>query len=154
MKLFVYKANSFLFYNVFMKNPMKKFKTIKGACKKVGFDVVLPARFKLKDIYVISNKILELRYSSVVVRKAKHSKESSSDRGISGVYSGAYPNDCYKGEFEEDGIKGWLYWNGSAKCPKAYLAIFDDLSHKYSYSVYAPKGIKLKSMSKWQKNFR
>lgn len=143
-----------MYYNVFMKNPMRKYKSLKKAQEIVGFGVTLPPRFVLKDIYVISNKILELRYSSVVVRKAKYSKASLTDRGISGVYSGAYPNDCYKGEFEESDIKGQLYWNGSAKRPKAYLAIWDDLAHKYSYSVYAPKGIKLKSMSKWQKIFR
>lgn len=137
-----------------MKNPLKKFKTVKGACKKIGFDVELPPRYKLKEIYVISNKILELRYSSVIVRKSKYDKSNISGRGISGVYPGAYPNDCNRGEFKNGEIEGIEYWNGSSKRPKTYLAVWNDLAHKYSYSVYAPKGIKLKSMSIWQKKFK
>ena len=145
-----------MYYNVVMRktNPLKKYKTLKKACSVVGFEVELPPRFRLKEIYVINNKILELRYSSVIVRKSKYDKNNIFGRGISGVYPGAYPNDCNKGEFENDEIKGVEYWNGSTKRPKEYLAIWDDNSHKYSYSVYAPKGIKLKSMSTWQKKFK
>lgn len=141
-------------YNTFMKNPMKKYKTLTSALKSVGFDIELPKRYKLKEIYVIADKILELRYSTVIVRKAKYNKNIQGLNGISGVYQGAYPNDCNKGDFEKPGIKGNEYWNGSAKNPKAYLAVWDDLNHKYSYSVYAPKGIKLISMDIWQKNLK
>ena len=131
---------------------MKKYRTLNSALKQVGFDIELPKRYKLKDIYVISERILELRFASVIVRKAKYNKNLMGLNGISGVYQGAYPDDCNKGDFEGPGIKGNEYWNGSAKSPKAYLAVWDDLDHKYSYSVYAPKGIKLKSMENWQKN--
>ena len=137
-----------------MKNPIKKYKSLNSACKSVGFEVEVPPRFKLNEIFVISNKIIELRYSSVIVRKAKYDKSITGDKGISGVYSGAYPNDCYKGDFKTDEIEGVEYWNGSTKCPKTYLAIWNDLAHNYSYSVYAPKGIKLKSMATWQKKFK
>lgn len=137
-----------------MKNPLKEYKNLLSACKSIGFDVAVPQRFKLKQVFIVNKSILELRYSSLVVRKSKYSKDSLSNMGISGVYTGAYPNDCNSNEFKENDIKGYLYWNGSAKKPKAYLAIWDDINHEYSYSVYAPKGIKLKSMSKWQKFFR
>ena len=137
-----------------MKNPMKLYKRLEKACEAAKFDVQIPPRFKIKEIYVIADKVLELRFASVIVRKAKYNKDNISGKSISGVYSGAYPNDCFKGEFEAEGVKGVEYWNGSAKRPKAYLAVFDDLDKKYSYSVYAPKGINLKSMSNWQKNFR
>lgn len=137
-----------------MKNPLKEYKTLIGACKNIGFDVAIPQRFKLKQIFIVDKDILELRFPSLIARKAKYSKASSSNKGISGVYTGAYPNDCNSNEFLENDVSGNLYWNGSAKRPKAYLAVWDDLEHKYSYSVYAPKGINLKSMSKWQKFFR
>ena len=135
-------------------NPVKKYKTLKKAMEVVDFDVTLPQRYKLKEIHVIQDKILELIYASVIVRKAKYNKSLIGVNGISGVYNGAYPNDCNKGDFETDEIIGNEYWNGSAKNPKAYLASWDDKAHQYSYSVYAPKGIKLKSMSKWQKMFK
>ena len=137
-----------------MKNPLKKYKTLNSACKIVGFEVEIPPRFKIKDIYVVADSILELRFASVVVRKAKYNKEISSERGISGVYPGAYPNDCNRGEFQTQEIKGYELWNGSAKNPKSFLSVWDDNAHNYSYSVYAPKGIKLKAMSKWQKMFK
>lgn len=137
-----------------MQNPMKKYSSLNRATKTIGFEVEYPSRYKLKEIYVISNKILEMRFSSLVVRKAKYDKNNTSGMGISGVFTGAYPSDCFKGEFKDEDVEGVEYWNGSAKRPKAYLAIFNDIKHHYSYSVYAPKGIKLKSMSLWQKKFR
>ena len=134
-----------------MKNKIRKYKTIKGACKKIGFEVEVPSRYKVKEVSVISNKILEIKFSSVVARKAKTTKNKN-DKGI--IFSGAYPNDCYKGEFRGEDISGYEYWNGSAKKPKAYLATWDNAKNKYSYSVYAPRGIKLKAMAKWQKIFK
>ena len=135
-------------------NPLKKCKLLKAACKAVGFEVKIPPRYRLDEIYTVSGKILELRFPSVIVRKSKYDKNNVDGRGISGVYPGSYPNDCNRGEFESKEIKGIEYWNGSAQKPKAYLAVWDDIEHKYSYSVYAPKGIKLKSMSTWQKKFK
>ena len=135
-------------------NTIKHYKTLTKACSAVGFDVILPPRFKLIEINVIDNKILELRYSSVIVRKAKYDKNNVIGEGISGVYPGAYSNNCNRVEFEDSEIKGVGYWNGSSKNPKEYLAIWDDNAKKYSYSVYSPKGIKLKSMSTWQKKFK
>lgn len=134
-------------------NKPKKYRTLRKASSDIGFSINIPPRYKIKEIYVYANKILELRFASVTVRKSKYNKKNISGRGISGVVSGSYPNDCSKGEFERPGIKGIEYWNGSSNKPKAYLSIFDDIKHKYSYSVFAPRGIKLKSMSKWQKNF-
>ena len=132
----------------------KEYKRIKKACEIVGFEVECPKRYKLKEIYVIDGKTLELHFGSVIVRKAKYSKSNIPSVGISGEYSGAYPTDCYKGEFVCENGKGVEYWNGSAKRPKAYLAVWNDNKHTYSYSVYAPRGIKLKSMSNWQKLFK
>ena len=135
-------------------NPLKKYKTLNSACKAIGFDAKIPSRYKLKEIYVIADKILELRFSSVIVRKAKYDKNNIGVNGISGVYTGAYPNDCIKGDFKDSDIEGNEYWNGSAKSPKVYLSVWDDLAHNYSYSVYAKNGIKPKSMALWQKKFK
>ena len=137
-----------------MKNPLKEYKRLNKAIEKVGFDVEIPQRYKIKQIFVIADKVIELRFASVIVRKSKYDKNNMIGAGISGVYSGAYPTDCYKGEFGAEGIKGVEYWNGSAKKPKAYLAVWNDNDNKYSYSVYAPNGINLKSMSNWQKKFK
>ena len=137
-----------------MKNPLKKYKTLKKACSVVGFDVEIPPRYKLKEIYVISDRILELRFSSVIVRKAKYDKNIIGLNGISGVYQGAYPNDCNKGDFKTDSIIGNQFWNNSAKNPKTYLAVWDDINREYSYSVYARKGIRPKSMAEWQEKFK
>lgn len=135
-------------------NPMKKYKTLSNACKAVGFNVEYPNKYKIKEIYVINDELLEIRFSSLIVRKAKYNKDNYSPRGISGVYPGAYPNDCNKAEIEDDSIKGIEYWNGSANKPKAYLAVWDDKKQEYSYSVYSHSGIELKAMSNWQKNFK
>ena len=143
----------FLYYNVFMKNPMKKFKTIKKACEVLDFDVAIPSRYIPREIYTIDSKVLELRFASIIARKSKYINDLG-DKGISGVYSGAYPKDSFKGDFEIDGIKGIEFWNGSSKSPKCYLATWNDIEHKYSYSVYSPKGIKLKTMSRWIKLFK
>ena len=134
-----------------MINPVKEYKNIENALEVVGFEINYPTRFVLKNISVISDRLLQLTFASVIVRKAKYNEN---ELDISGVYSGAYPNDCYKGEFENEAIKGCEYWNGSAKSPKAYLAYWSDNNHEYSYSVYAPKGIDLKTMSNWQKNLK
>lgn len=136
------------------KKPIKKYKSLKKAMEIVGFEVDTPKRFKLKEIYVINEKALELRYSSVIVRKSKYDKANLTNKGIVSEYKGTYPNDCYKGEFRNENGLGFEYWNGSAQNPKTYLAVWDDLNHEYSYSVYAKKGIKPKSMLKWQKYFK
>lgn len=132
---------------------MKKYRSLKKAIEIVGFDVEIPSRYIPKEIYVIDNKILEIRFATIIARKSKY-MSGLGDKGISGVYSGAYPKDSFKGEFEVDGNKGIEYWNGSSKNPKCYLATWDDKTHKYSYSVYSRRGIKLKIMSKWQRIFK
>ena len=123
------------------ENPLKKYKTLDNACRQVGFDIVIPSRYKIKEIYVIDNRTLELRFASLTIRKAKYDKNSNNDIGISGIYEGAYPNDCYKNEFTNNSARGYEYWNGSSSRPKAYLAIWSDNELKYSYSVYAKDGI-------------
>lgn len=145
-----------MYYNIFVRkpNPTKKYKTLKKACDVIGFDVELPSRFKIKEIRVISNKILEIVFSSVIVRKTKYSKDNLEPSSIAKKFPGSYLNDCNKGDFVASGIKGIEYWNGSSNRPKTYLAIWDDDEHKFSYSVFAPKGIMLKSMSIWQKYFK
>lgn len=136
-----------------MKNPMKKYRTLKKAIEVVGFDVEIPKRYIPKEIYVINNKILEIRFASIVVRKSKY-VANSKELGISGVYSGAYPKDSFKSDFDVDGVKGIEYWNGSSKSPKCYLAVWDDIEQKYSYSAYSLRGTKPKIMSKWYKLFK
>ena len=132
-----------------MKNPMRCFKKIESATKVVGFGIEIPSRVKIDKIYVIADKLLESRSGSIVARKAKYDSN-----GISGIYPGALPKDCFKMEFRNELYSGYLYWNGSTSKPKAYLATFDDLGHKYSYSIYTSRGINLKSMDKWQKMFK
>ena len=135
-------------------NTIKNYKTLTKACSAVGFEVQIPPRFKLIEINVIDNKILELRFSSVIVRKTKYDKGSVLGENVLDAFPGAYVNNCNKVEFDDEQIRGIGYWNGSTKSPKEYLAIWNDKAKKYSYSVYAPKGIKLKSMSTWQKKFK
>ena len=67
---------------------MKKYKTLSNACKAVGFNVEYPNKYKIKEIYVINDELLEIRFSSLIVRKAKYNKDNYSPRGISGVYPG------------------------------------------------------------------
>jgi len=143
-----------LYYNVFMTKAVKTYKRLEKALEIVGFDVQIPPRYKLVEINVINNEILELKFSRIIVRKAKYNKDNLNGKSIAEPYSEACPNDCFKGDFLSEGIRGIEYWNGSAQKPKAFLALFDDLDKTYSYSVYAPKGINLKIMSKWQKSFR
>lgn len=132
-------------------NPLIKYETLKQACADVDFNIELPSRYRIKDIFVIDGKMLEIRYASLIVRKAKYNRDLVQTNGISGVYFGAYPSDCYTDSFENNDTKGVQYWNGSAKDPKVYLSFWDDKEHKYSYSVYSAKGITLKAMENWQK---
>ena len=147
---------SFIHYNKSMRiiNPLKKYETLEKACGVLGFDIEIPPRYKLIGIYVISNSVLELRFSSVIVRKAKYDKNIIGLNGISGTYNGAYPNNCIKQSFKLDSKNGSQFWNGSTKNPKAYLSFWDDLEHGFSYSVYAKKGISLKSMTNWQEKLK
>lgn len=136
---------------------IKKFQTIEQACELLGFDVELPKRFKVKEIRVLSGRILEIELSSVTVRKVKYSNHYEDDIAYSS-YKGTYPNDCNGIPFSHfDGQKGVEYWNGSAKKPKAYLSIWTSefsSKKKYAYSVYAPKGIMIKTMAKWESIFK
>ena len=137
-----------------MINPLKKYKTLNSAYKVLNFEVSFPNRYQLKEIYVISDTILELRFASIIARKTKYTSDNLNGAGISGVYPGAYPNDCIKEQFETNEIVGYELWNASAKNPKVYLAVWDDKKHNFSYSVYASKGIELKTIAKWQKMFK
>lgn len=131
-----------------MINPLKKFETLKEAEKSIGFDICYPNTYKIKEIYTINDKILELRFASVIVRKARFNLDTVD---ISGVYPGAYPDNCQINDFKNNDIEGVEYFNGSSLRPRIYLSYWHDLTHKYSYSVYAKKGIELKSMLTWQK---
>ena len=136
-----------------MINPLKKYETLAEACEQVKFEISYPNRYKIKQVFVVADKILELRFASITVRKAKYSKDLIDINGISGVYFGGYPNNCRKDEINDENV-GYQYWNGSTMNPKAYLAVFDDFKHDFSYSIYAPKGVSLKTMENWRKNFK
>ena len=131
-----------------MINPLKKYETLKQAQENIGFTIVIPKNYKLKEIYTINEQILELRFTSLIVRKARYDKDNIN---ISGIYPGAYPDNCQIDEFNNNGIEGVEYFNGSVLNPRIYLAYWHDLNGEFSYSVYAKKGLELKSMLNWQK---
>lgn len=136
-----------------MKKSMKRYKTLKKALIAVGYDIEIPKRYKPIEICVIDNRILEVRFATIIARKAKYA-DNLDDKGISGVYFDSCSSKAIKNEFEVDGVKGIEYWNGSSKSPKCYLAIWNDAENEYSYSIYSSKGIKPKVTSKWYKLFK
>lgn len=133
---------------------VKTYRNLKNACKTLGFDVELPSRYKPKHIRVIADSILEIEFASIIVRKTKYSANYLKDL----VIDGKCMNECNGISFSQyEGQNGSQYWNGSAQKPKAFLAIWvyqDSSKDKYAYSVYAPKGTKIKTMAKWEAKFK
>lgn len=135
----------------------KKYDDLEKACEIVGFNIEVPKRYKIKEINVISGRILEVVFGTITVRKVKYSAHYEDDIAYTN-YKGTYPNDCNGIPFSHyDGQKGVEYWNGSTKRPMAYLSIWTSefsAKKKFAYSVYAQKGLKIKTMAKWESIFK
>ena len=146
---------SFFFCNIIIfvkdKKVLKEYKKINSACKFVGFEIVYPSRYIVKQILVEDKKVLKITFSSLTISKQNYYKEFSFDNVVSNEFKSIIPNNCYKEKLNVDGIEGIYYWNGSAKKPKIYLSLWNDSLHSFIYTIYSKRGINLKNMSKWQK---